>query len=403
LAIATLLGAEEWGISTAALVVEGCIMMRKCHTNTCPVGVATQNPELRKLFTGKPEHVVNYFHFLAQDLREIMSQLGFRTVNDMVGHSEVMKVRKNLPFWKLTDLDLSPILYQEHTPEHIGVFKQIEQDFEMENVLDWELLNTAQPVFDGKQNVKAKFKINNTNRSVGAILSHEISKQFKAEGLVKHKIHYKFLGSTGQSFGAFLAKGLTFEVEGESNDYFGKGLSGGKLIIYPPKDSSFKADENILIGNVAFYGATSGEAYINGMAGERFGVRNSGVKAVVEGVGDHACEYMTGGRVVVLGNTGVNFAAGMSGGIAYVLDDQNTFDKKCNVNMVSLDEPSDDNLDELKKLILEHFNSTKSEKAKHILNNFEEYKSKFVKVIPHEFKRVLIEKEREAEQEKIVA
>lgn len=402
LAIATLLGAEEWGISTAALVVEGCIMMRKCHTNTCPVGVATQNPELRKLFTGKPEHVVNYFHFLAQDLREIMSQLGFRTVSDMVGHAEVMKVRKDVPFWKLKDLDLSPILYQEHIAEHIGVFKQIEQDYEMDDVLDWKLLESAQPAFEGFHDVKAEFDIKNTNRSVGTILSHEISKRFDDKG-PQNLIHFKFNGSTGQSFGAFLAKGLTFEVEGESNDYFGKGLSGGKLIIYPPKDSTFKADENILIGNVAFYGATSGEAYINGMAGERFGVRNSGVKAVVEGVGDHACEYMTGGRVVVLGGTGFNFAAGMSGGIAYVFDESNEFSQRCNMNMVGLETPSNDNFIELKQLINNHFNYTKSEKAKRILEDFESYKLKFVKVIPHEFKRILEEKEKQSQKEKIVA
>lgn len=403
LAIATLLGAEEWGISTAALVVEGCIMMRKCHTNTCPVGVATQNPELRKLFTGKPEHVVNYFRFLAQDLREIMAQLGFRTVSEMVGHTEVMKVRQDIPFWKLKDLDLSPILYQEKIPEHVGVYKQIEQDFEMENVIDWKLLDIAKPVFEGRQPVKAKFNLKNTNRSVGAILSHEVSKKFKAEGLAEDTLHYKFEGSAGQSFGVFLAKGITFEVSGESNDYFGKGLSGGKLIIYPPENATFQADENILIGNVAFYGATSGEAYINGMAGERFGVRNSGVKAVVEGVGDHACEYMTGGRVIVLGETGKNFAAGMSGGIAYVIDEHNQFENLCNKSMVSLEQPSEENFEEIKEMIAKHFSYTNSKKAKLILDNFEEYKLKFIKVIPEEFKRILEEKQKEDKQEKIVA
>lgn len=403
LAIATLLGAEEWGISTAALVVEGCIMMRKCHTNTCPVGVATQNPELRKLFTGKPEHVVNYFRFLAQDLREIMAQLGFKTVSEMVGHTEVMKVRQDIPFWKLKDLDLSPILYQENIPEHVGVYKQIEQDFEMDNVLDWKLLDIAKPVFESLKPVKTKFNLKNTNRSVGAILSHEVSKKFKADGLAEDTLHYKFEGSAGQSFGAFLAKGITFEVSGESNDYFGKGLSGGKLIIYPPENATFQADENILIGNVAFYGATSGEAYINGMAGERFGVRNSGVKAVVEGVGDHACEYMTGGRVVVLGETGKNFAAGMSGGIAYVLDEDNQFEHLCNKSMVSLERPSEDNFEELKEMITRHFNYTNSKKAKYILDNFEGYKLKFTKVIPEEFKRILEEKQKENKPEKIVA
>jgi glutamate synthase (NADPH/NADH) large chain len=401
LAIATLLGAEEWGISTAALVVEGCIMMRKCHTNTCPVGVATQNPELRKLFTGKPEHVVNYFRFLAQDLREIMAQLGFRTVSEMVGHTEVMKVRKDIPFWKLKDLDLSPILYQENVPEHVGVYKQIEQDYEMEEVLDWKLIETAKPAFENHKPIEAKFNLKNTNRAVGAILSHEISKKYKADGLPEDTLHYKFEGSAGQSFGAFLAKGITFEVAGESNDYFGKGLSGGKLIIYPPKVSSFKADQNILIGNVAFYGATSGEAYINGMAGERFGVRNSGVKAVVEGVGDHACEYMTGGHVVVLGETGYNFAAGMSGGIAYVLNENNNFKTHCNTNMVALESPSEQDYDELRALIQKHYNYTNSKKAESVLEQFEHIKDQFIKVIPHEFKRILEEKE--TQNEKIVA
>jgi len=403
LAIATLLGAEEWGISTAALVVEGCIMMRKCHTNTCPVGVATQNPELRKLFTGKPEHVVNYFRFLAQDLREIMAQLGFRSVSEMVGHTEVMKVRKDIPYWKLKDIDLSPILYQENIPEHVGVYKQIEQDFEMDNVLDWQLIDKAKPAFEHSEPIRANFSIKNTNRSVGAILSHEISKSFKDKGLPEDTLYYRFKGSAGQSFGAFLAKGVTFEVSGESNDYFGKGMSGGKLIIYPPEDSTFKPDQNILIGNVAFYGATSGEAYINGMAGERFGVRNSGVHAVVEGVGDHACEYMTGGRVVVLGETGYNFAAGMSGGIAYVFDENQSFEERCNVNMVGLETPSNENFEELKQLISKHFKNTKSVKAKCILEDFEHYKSKFIKVIPHEFKRILEEKAKQKHNEKIVA
>jgi glutamate synthase (NADPH/NADH) large chain len=401
LAIATLLGAEEWGVSTAALVVEGCIMMRKCHTNTCPVGVATQNPELRKLFTGKPEHVVNYFRFLAQDLREIMAQLGFRTVSEMVGHTEVMKVRKDIPYWKLKDLDLSPILYQENIPEHVGVYKQIEQDYEMDDILDWKLIEVAKTAFERQKPITAEFEVKNINRSVGAMLSHEISKKYKAKGLPENTLHYKFAGSAGQSFGAFLAQGITFEVSGESNDYFGKGMSGGKLIIYPPKDSSFKADENILIGNVAFYGATSGEAYINGMAGERFGVRNSGVHAVVEGVGDHACEYMTGGRVVVLGETGYNFAAGMSGGIAYVFNEKEKFNERCNTNMVGLESPSEQNYEELKELIYRHYKYTNSKKAESILEHFEDIKSQFIKVIPHEFKRILEKKENQ--QQKIVA
>ena len=405
LAIATLLGAEEWGISTAALVVEGCIMMRKCHTNTCPVGVATQNPELRKLFTGDPEHVVNFFKFLTEDLREIMAQLGFRTIDEMVGHSEVLKVRNDVPFWKLKDLDLSPILYQENIPEQVGVFKQIEQEHELEEVLDWKLLEVAKEAMDSQKPVRETFPIRNINRAVGAILSNEISKKYKGDGLPEDTIRYKFEGSAGQSFGAFLAQGVTFEIEGESNDYYGKGLSGGKLIIYPPKNSDFDASENIIIGNVAFYGATSGYSYINGMAGERFCVRNSGVSAVVEGVGDHACEYMTGGRVVVLGETGKNFAAGMSGGIAYILDEKQAFEDNCNKAMVGLESPGEDDVEELKTLISYHAQATGSKKAKRILENFEDYLPQFIKVIPHDFKRILEAKKAEAEKEneKIVA
>ncbi|GAA5040961.1 glutamate synthase [Marivirga lumbricoides] len=406
LAIATLLGAEEWGISTAALVVEGCIMMRKCHTNTCPVGVATQNPELRKLFTGKPEHVVNLFRFLAEDLREIMAQLGFRTIDEMVGHSEVLKVRNDVPHWKLKDLDLSPILYQEHIPEQVGVVKQIDQDHELEDVMDWKILDLATPALENGEVVNHALSINNTNRAVGAILSNEISKRYHGEGLPDNTINFKFHGSAGQSFGAFLAKGVTFEVEGESNDYFGKGLSGGHLVIYPPRTTLFKAEENIIIGNVAFYGATSGKAFINGMAGERFCVRNSGVSTVVEGVGDHACEYMTGGRVVVLGETGKNFAAGMSGGIAYVLDDTEQFRQNCNLSMVGLDPLEQEDIRILKEMIEDHITYTDSAKAKGIMADFDKYVSRFIKVIPHDYKRVLQEKKQKEEEktpQKIVA
>lgn len=405
LAIATLLGAEEWGISTAALVVEGCIMMRKCHTNTCPVGVATQNPELRKLFTGKPEHVVNLFRFLAEDLREIMAQLGFRTIDEMVGHSEVLKVRNDVPHWKLKDLDLSPILYQEHIPEQVGVFKQIDQDHELDEVMDWKILDLSTPALENGEVVNHALSINNTNRAVGAILSNEISKKYHGEGLPDNTINFKFHGSAGQSFGAFLAKGVTFEVEGESNDYFGKGLSGGHLVIYPSNTATFKAEENIIIGNVAFYGATSGKAFINGMAGERFCVRNSGVYTVVEGVGDHACEYMTGGRVIVLGETGKNFAAGMSGGIAYVLDDTQQFRQNCNISMVGLDPLEQEDIQFLREMIKEHITYTGSEKAKTIMADFNRHISRFIKVIPHDYKRVLLENKQKEERtpQKIVA
>ena len=389
IAVATLLGAEEWGVATAALVVEGCIMMRKCHLNTCPVGIATQDEELRKLFTGDPDHVVNFFHFLAQDLRETMAELGFRTINEMVGRTDVLRMRQDLDHWKVKKLDLSPILHREPSREHIGVYKQIEQDFELEKVLDWRLLEAAKSAIDEGEPAQQKFIIHNTDRSVGALLSNEVSKKYKGEGLPEDTIHFNFKGSAGQSFGAFVAPGLRFELEGEANDYFGKGLSGGKLIVYPDKEATFKPEDNIIIGNVAFYGATAGEAYIRGQAGERFCVRNSGVKAVVEGVGDHACEYMTGGRVVVLGKTGRNFAAGMSGGIAYVFDTENALEKLCNKDMVELESMNEEDKLEVREMIEKHFGYTGSDPAEWILENWEVAASLFIKVMPKDYKAVL--------------
>jgi glutamate synthase (NADPH/NADH) large chain len=389
LAIATLLGAEEWGVATAALVVEGCIMMRKCHLNTCPVGIATQDKELRKLFTGDPDHVVNFFRFLAQDLRETMAELGFRTVNEMVGRADVLRVRQDVDHWKVKKLDLSPILHREPVREHVGVFKQIEQDFELEKVLDWRLVEAAKAALDEAEPIQKKFIIRNTDRSVGALLSNEVSKRYKGQGLPEDTIHFNFKGSAGQSFGAFVAPGLRFELEGEANDYFGKGLSGGKLIVYPDKEATFKPEDNIIIGNVAFYGATSGEAYIRGQAGERFCVRNSGVKAVVEGVGDHACEYMTGGRVVVLGKTGRNFAAGMSGGIAYVLDTEKDLPKLCNKDMVELETMTEEDRQEVREMIEKHFRYTGSDPAEWILENWEVACGHFMKVMPKDYKAVL--------------
>lgn len=392
LAIATLLGAEEWGISTAALVVEGCIMMRKCHLNTCPVGIATQDPELRKLFTGDPDHVVNFFNFLAEDLRQVMAKLGFRTIDEMVGQTDVLKVRHDINHWKFKDLDLKPILYKESAPAHVGTFKQIEQDHNLNEVLDWKLLKAAGPAIGNKKKVFKKFPIKNIDRSVGAILSNEVSKKYKGEGLPDDTIHFNFEGSAGQSFGTFLTAGTTFELVGEANDYFGKGMCGGKLIVYPDKVSTFKAEENIVIGNVAFYGATKGEAYIRGMAGERFCVRNSGVEVVVEGVGDHACEYMTGGRAVILGPTGKNFAAGMSGGIAYIYDDQKQFNKLCNKEMVALDPLEAEDQDKLKDMLEKHVNYTGSSLAKKLLAKWPQAVNTFVKVIPHDYKAILIKK-----------
>ncbi len=392
IAIATLLGAEEWGVATAALVVEGCIMMRKCHLNTCPVGVATQDPELRKRFTGDPDHVVNFFRFMVQELREIMAELGFRTVNEMVGQVECLQMREHIQHWKYSKLDLSPILYKEPASMYTGLYNQEEQDHGLAEVLDWKLLETATPALESGQKVVGSFAIKNTDRTAGTILSNEITKKYKAAGLPDDTIHFKFTGTAGQSFAAFNTKGVTMELEGDANDYFGKGLSGAKLIVYPSPRVSFVPEDNIIIGNVAFYGATSGEGYIRGKAGERFAVRNSGAHVVVEGVGDHGCEYMTGGRVVVLGDTGRNFAAGMSGGIAYVYDVKGVFATNCNKEMVDLDPVQEADFAELKEMISKHLAVTGSSVARFILDDFENQVRNFVKVFPSDYKRVLQQK-----------
>ncbi|MGY6520751.1 MAG: glutamate synthase large subunit [Mongoliitalea sp.] len=388
IAIATLLGAEEWGISTGALVVEGCIMMRKCHLNTCPVGIATQDPELRKLFTGDPDHVVNYFKFLVQDLREIMASLGFRTVDEMVGQSDVLKTG-HMDHWKWDKLDLSPIFHKVEVPDHVGIHKQIDQEFELKKILDRKLLEAAIPALEQANPVQGSFKIKNTDRTVGAMLSNEISKIYGSPGLPEDTIHFRFTGSAGQTFGGFLTKGVTFELEGESNDYFGKGLSGGKLIVYPSRNAAFVPHENIIIGNVAFYGATSGEAYINGKGGERFCVRNSGVQAVIEGIGDHGCEYMTGGLVINIGEIGRNFAAGMSGGIAYILKE---YEYLINTEMVDLDPLNEDDFVTIKSKLQVHQQLTGSLLATEFLDHWTEYKEKFIKVIPRDYKEVLRKK-----------
>ncbi|MEX2592615.1 MAG: glutamate synthase large subunit [Anditalea sp.] len=389
LAIAALLGAEEWGVSTAALIVEGCVMLRKCHLNTCSVGVATQDPELRRMFTGNPDHVVNLFSFLAEDLREIMAELGFRTVDEMIGQADMLKTKDSLEHWKMKDLDLYSILYKEPAGQGIGIYQQMEQDHEMDDIIDWELLKAAQPALENGEFVKAEFGMLNINRSVGTLLSNEISKRFHGTGLSEGAIDFKFKGSAGQSFGAFGAPGIRFELEGEANDYFGKGLSGGELIVYPDKSSKFKAGENMIIGNVAFYGAIAGEAYIRGIAGERFCVRNSGVRAVVEGVGDHGCEYMTGGVVVILGDTGRNFAAGMSGGVAYVYDPNKRLKRYCNMELVEFDPFDEQDVERLKEMIENHFNYTGSDVAEDLLLHWEESLESFVKVMPREYKQAL--------------
>jgi glutamate synthase (NADPH/NADH) large chain len=400
IAIAALLGAEEWGVATAALITEGCIMMRKCHLNTCPVGVATQDPELRKRFTGDPEHVINLFKFLVQEFREIMAELGFRTVNEMIGQADVLGMRENIHHWKYSKIDLSPVLYKEPANEYVGLYKQEEQDHGLADVLDWKLLETAKPALASRQKISETFDIKNTDRTTGTILSNEITKIYKAEGLPEDTICYKFNGTAGQSFAAFNTNGVTFEVEGDANDYFGKGLSGAKLIIYPSKQSSFVPEENILIGNVAFYGATAGEAYIRGKAGERFCVRNSGAKVVVEGVGDHGCEYMTGGVAVILGDTGRNFAAGMSGGIAYVYDVQGKFASMCNKEMVELDPLDETDAAELLSMVQKHYDYTGSTVAQFVLKDFDNQLQHFVKVFPTDYKRVLMQKKQSVEVNK---
>ncbi len=389
IAIATLLGAEEWGVATAALVVEGCILMRKCHLNTCPVGVATQDPDLRKRFTGAADHVVNFFRFMAQELREIMAELGYRTINEMVGQVDNLEMRDNISHWKYRKLDLSPVLFKEPASQYTGLYCQEEQDHGMDAILDWKLLEAARPALDNKQKVQASFNIINTDRTTGTVLSNEITKKYRAAGLPDDTIHFKFTGTAGQSFGAFNTKGVTLELEGDANDYFGKGLSGARLITYPAKNASFVPEENSIIGNVAFYGATAGEAFIRGKAGERFGVRNSGAHVVVEGVGDHGCEYMTGGLVIILGDTGRNFAAGMSGGIAYVYDVNGKFRENCNVEMVDLDDCGLEDKNELFTMIQKHFELTGSTVAKFVLDDLNNQLQHFIKVFPKDYKRVL--------------
>ncbi len=388
--IAALLGAEEYGFSTAPIVVLGCIMMRVCHLDTCPVGVATQNPELRKKFQGDPEHVVNFMRFIAQEMRELMAELGFRTINEMIGRTDRLEPRKAIDHWKARGLDFSDILYQPDVPSDVGRYCQIPQDHGLDKALDNQiLLDLCKPALEKGESVEAILPIRNVNRVVGTILGSEITRRYGPGGLPEDTIRLHFQGSAGQSFGAFVPSGVTLILEGDSNDYLGKGLSGGKIMVYPPRGSTFVPEENIIIGNVAFYGATSGEAYIRGAAGERFCVRNSGVNAVVEAVGDHGCEYMTGGRVVVLGPTGRNFAAGMSGGIAYVLDESGDFHRHCNKDMVYLEKMESEEAKEVEEMIRKHAEYTKSGLAKKILSSWDEMALRFVKVMPKDYKRML--------------
>ena len=414
-AIGALLGADEFGFATAPLVVEGCIMMRKCHLNTCPVGIATQDPELRKKFAGSPEHVVNFFFFVAEEVREIMARLGVRRFNDLIGRSDLLDMRPGIQHWKARGLDFSRIFYQPDVPVGVARFNCEQQEHGLSRALDHQLIEHAVAAIEQKQPTRLEYKIRNAHRSVGAMLSGVIARRYGHAGLPADTLHVVFSGTAGQSFGAFLARGISFELQGATNDYVGKGLSGGRIVVYPDPASPAKAEDNIVIGNTVMYGAIEGEAYFRGIAGERFCVRNSGATAVVEGAGDHCCEYMTGGTVVVLGRTGRNFAAGMSGGIAYVYDEDGTFARKCNTSMVSL-EPVQDadsqarseqelaaggkgrlrhadraDIDLLREIIERHLRFTDSARARSILLNWDAMRDKFVKVFPNEYKRALTE------------
>ena len=389
--IAALMVAEEFGFATAPLVVMGCVLMRVCHLNTCPVGVATQDPELRKRFTGKPEFVENFFRFIAEEVREYMAKLGFRTMDEMIGRIERLDVMPALDHWKARGLDYSAILHRPEVGPEVAIRKVRRQDHGLHKSLDGTVLIPAcLPALERRERVSVRLPIRNVHRTVGTLLGYEVTSRHGAEGLPDDTIRVHFSGSAGQSFGAFVPRGITFTLEGDANDYLGKGLSGGKLIVYPPLRSTFVPEENILVGNVVLYGATSGEAFFRGVAGERFAVRNSGALTVVEGVGDHGCEYMTGGRVVILGRTGRNFAAGMSGGIAYILDEEGDFARRCNMGMVDL-EPLEgtEDIQTVRDLIRKHGEYTQSTRARKILANWDHMLPKFVKVMPRDYKRAL--------------
>ena len=389
--IAALLGAEEFGFATTPLIAMGCVMMRKCHLNTCSVGIATQDPVLRKQFQGQPEHVINFFFFLAEQVRQYMAELGFRSFNEMVGRVDMLDVEPAVDHWKARGLDFSAILYSPPVPSRVARRCVQAQDHGLEDALDHKILQAARVAIDTLTPVEMSLPVRNVHRTVGAMLSGEIARAYGSVGLPDDTIRIHLTGSAGQSLGAFLANGVTLTLEGEANDYVGKGLSGGRLVVYPPRASGFAAEENILIGNVVLYGATSGEAFFNGVAGERFAVRNSGATAVVEGVGDHGCEYMTNGLVLVLGSCGRNFAAGMSGGVAYVFDERGNFaEERCNLGSVDLESVTEaQDTEVLRNLIARHLELTGSQRAKSILENWSDLLPRFIKVFPHEFKRVL--------------
>jgi len=387
--IAALLGADEYGFATAPLVVSGCVMMRVCHLDTCPVGVATQNPELRKKFSGKADHVVNFFEYIAQEVRELLADLGFRSLEEAIGQVEALDSVKAVEHWKAKGLDLSPIFHLPQIENGADRRHTQMQNHGLETVLDQELIKQSEPALERKEKVDLSFSINNTNRSTGTMLGYQVTRKYGGEGLPNNTISINFSGSAGNSFGAFLPSGVSLHLEGDANDYVGKGLSGGKITVKPPKDSIFKAEEQVIAGNVILYGATSGQVFIRGKVGERFCVRNSGATAVVEGIGDHGCEYMTGGKAVILGPTGRNFAAGMSGGVAYVHDPFGDFVERVNHEMVLLEALDDEDETWLKNIILEHQNQTDSVVAEKVLDRWGTPSSRFVKIMPTDYKRVL--------------
>jgi len=392
-AIAALLGAEEFGFATAPLIVSGCIMLRKCHLNTCSVGIATQDPELRRRFAGKPEYIINYFFFVAEELRQIMAQLGFRTVQEMVGRTDMLDMRKAVEHWKATGLDLSKMLYRPPESDQVATYCCEQQDHGLDKALDHQLIALAQPALEHRKPVEVKLPIRNSNRTVGAMLSGKIAKKYGEDGLPPGTIKIHFSGSAGQSFGAFLAEGIEFFLEGDTNDYMGKGMSGGKIVVVPPAGATFVPEENIIVGNVVLYGATGGQAFIRGIAGERFGVRNSGARAIVEGVGDHGCEYMTGGVVVVLGQAGRNFAAGMSGGIAFVYDQDGDFATRFNSGMADLEPVTDpEDIAILKSMIQDHLKHTGSTPARKVLDSWDAALPRFKKIMPRDYRRALEER-----------
>ncbi|MBN3041233.1 MAG: glutamate synthase large subunit, partial [Candidatus Omnitrophica bacterium] len=393
-AIAAMLGAEEFGFCTIALIICGCVMLRHCHLNNCSVGVATQDDILQMRFKGKPEYIVNYFNFVVCELREIMASLGIATMDELIGRTDLLEVNKAIIPWKAKAIDFRKILFKPKVSEGVGIYCQ-RQQHGLDNILDKKLIGLAMPALEQDKNLKEQLSINNTNRATGAMLSGEVVKNYGESGLSENRLYFKFSGVAGQSFGAWLATGITFELEGLANDYIGKGLSGGKIIVYPDQKATYKPEENIIIGNTAFYGAIKGEAYIRGIAGERFCIRNSGLNAVVEGVGDHGCEYMTGGRVVIIGLTGRNFAAGMSGGIVYVYDYQRNFVQKCNLGMVQLEELNMEDRTTVRILLENHFEYTQSGIARKILDSYSNEIKRFIKVIPTEYKKLLEQKSQE--------